>query len=124
MIRQFNRSTGQQSNVIQEDQSLKPWYEREFVRVDWSRNSLVGTLKLFEIQASPRSILQPEEVDRWFREDEADNPNHLQVTPNFISVTTTATLNDSGYGYFLDTSAPPLAAFNAHLLRLYYAQLS
>lgn len=108
IIRNFNRSTGQQSNVIQEDQSLKPWHEREYMRVDWSQNSLVGTLKLFEIQVSPRSYLQPEEVDRWFREDEADNPNHLQVTPNYIAVTTTATLNDSGYGCLLNYVSPTL----------------
>lgn len=108
VIRNFNRSTGQQSNVIQEDQLLNPWYEREYMRVDWSQNALTGTLKLFEIEVSPRSYLQPEEVDRWFREDEVESPNRLQVTSEFISITTTATLNDSGYGCLLNYVSPTL----------------
>ena len=83
------------------------------MRVDWSRNTLVGTLKLFQIEVSPRSYLQPEEVDRWFREDEVDNPNHLQVTPDFISVTTTATLNDNGFGCLLNYVSPTLGGTRA-----------
>ena len=108
IMRQFNRSTGRQSNVIQEEQSLKPWYEREYMRVDWSQNNLVGTLKLFDIQVSPNSYLQPEEENRWFRETEEENPHRQQITPDYISVTTTATLNDSGYGCFLNYVSPTL----------------
>lgn len=106
--RQFDRSTGRQSNVIHEEQSLRPWYEREYMRVDWSQNSLTGTLKLFNIQVSPNSYLQPEEVNRWFRENDAENPHRQQITDDYISVTTTATLNDSGYGCFLNYVSPTL----------------
>ncbi|MFO0594099.1 MAG: zinc-dependent metalloprotease [Myxococcaceae bacterium] len=34
--RQYNASTGEQSNILVEDSSDRPWYEREFMRVDWS----------------------------------------------------------------------------------------
>ena len=33
IIRDFNTSTGEQSNVLVENSSLKPWYEREYMRV-------------------------------------------------------------------------------------------
>jgi hypothetical protein len=36
--RQYNSSTGEQSNVISENTSDRPWYDRDYIRVDWSRN--------------------------------------------------------------------------------------
>lgn len=41
VIRQFNEQTGEQSNVIVEDGQYRLWHERDYLRVDWSRN-LVG----------------------------------------------------------------------------------
>ncbi|MCB9545188.1 MAG: hypothetical protein H6706_04760 [Myxococcales bacterium] len=34
--RQYNSSTGEQSNVISENSSDRPWYERDYIRVDWA----------------------------------------------------------------------------------------
>lgn len=36
--REYNSATGEQTNVISENSSDKPWYDREFMRVDWSQN--------------------------------------------------------------------------------------
>lgn len=36
--RAYNPSTGEQSNVIIEDFQDRPWYDREYMRVDWSTN--------------------------------------------------------------------------------------
>ena len=36
--RSYNPSTGEESNVIEENGSDRPWYERRFFRVDWSQN--------------------------------------------------------------------------------------
>jgi hypothetical protein len=36
--REFNPVTGERSNVISENTSDRRWYEREFIRVDWSQN--------------------------------------------------------------------------------------
>ena len=33
--RQYNAATGEQSNVLVEDTSDRPWYERNYMRVDW-----------------------------------------------------------------------------------------
>lgn len=36
--RQYNPSTGELLNVIEENAIDRPWFERQFFRVDWSRN--------------------------------------------------------------------------------------
>ncbi len=36
--RDYNPSTGEESNVIVENASDRPWYERTYMRVDWSQN--------------------------------------------------------------------------------------
>jgi hypothetical protein len=38
--RMYNTSTGEQTNVIVENASDRPWYEREYMRVDWSANQI------------------------------------------------------------------------------------
>jgi hypothetical protein len=36
--REFNPVTGERSNVVSENTTDRRWYEREFIRVDWSQN--------------------------------------------------------------------------------------
>jgi len=36
--RDYNPATGEQTNVIEENDVDKPWYDRKFMRVDWSEN--------------------------------------------------------------------------------------
>jgi len=34
--RAYNPSTGEEQNVVEENTTDRPWYERQFMRVDWS----------------------------------------------------------------------------------------
>jgi hypothetical protein len=36
--RSYNPQTGEETNVITENTTDRPWYEREYFRVDWSKN--------------------------------------------------------------------------------------
>jgi hypothetical protein len=36
--RQYNPATGEQSNVLVENMMDRPWYERDYMRVDWANN--------------------------------------------------------------------------------------
>ncbi len=36
--RGYNPATGEQTNVITENTTDRPWYERQYIRVDWSNN--------------------------------------------------------------------------------------
>ena len=38
IINAYNPTTGEQLNVIQENVTDRPWYERDYMRVDWSQN--------------------------------------------------------------------------------------
>ena len=40
--REYNPSTGEQTNVISENVMDRPWNEREYMRVDWSNNLISG----------------------------------------------------------------------------------
>src|SRR4051812_48776932 len=40
--RDYNPSTGEERNVIVENDQDRPWQKREFMRVDWSKNLLPG----------------------------------------------------------------------------------
>ncbi|MBA2663811.1 MAG: zinc-dependent metalloprotease [Bradymonadaceae bacterium] len=40
--RSYNAATGEQSNVIVENSSDNPWYDRAYMRVDWSSNVVDG----------------------------------------------------------------------------------
>lgn len=53
--RQYNSATGEQTNVIVENTSDRPWYEREFMRVDWGRN-VVASFTFLNAQASSSPV--------------------------------------------------------------------
>jgi hypothetical protein len=38
VIREYNPSTGEETNVKVENDTDRPWYDRDFMRVDWSKN--------------------------------------------------------------------------------------
>ncbi|MDP7038014.1 MAG: zinc-dependent metalloprotease [Myxococcota bacterium] len=69
VIRDYNSATGEQSNVLVENGSDKPWYEREYMRVDWTTNlvtdyDIAGILKLYINSAY---YMQPNEIDSPYR---------------------------------------------------------
>jgi len=44
--RGYNARTGEQNNIISENTSDRPWYQRDFIRVDWSRNDVLDFMQL------------------------------------------------------------------------------
>ncbi|MBK7863780.1 MAG: zinc-dependent metalloprotease [Archangiaceae bacterium] len=38
--RQYNPATGEQTNVLYEDTSDRPWYQRDYMRVNWAGNAI------------------------------------------------------------------------------------
>ena len=41
--REYNPATGEETNVISENTSDRPWSDRKYMRVDWSKNLAEGT---------------------------------------------------------------------------------
>ncbi len=109
--RAYNSSTGEELNVVEENTSDRPWYDREFMRVDWSTNlvdnpdwsglfygSLFGTISFQPVryyEQNPRS---------------SNAPNFCEMTPDTVRdpstgecVRATGARNHRG-GYFDVTS--------------------
>ncbi|MEM9195352.1 MAG: hypothetical protein AAGF12_39645, partial [Myxococcota bacterium] len=38
IVRAYNPTTGEQLNILEENTTDRAWYEREYMRVDWSKN--------------------------------------------------------------------------------------
>lgn len=62
--RDYNPQTGEDLNVVVENESDRPWYEREFMRVDWSQNLIttgyeLDTLAAMKIFADEPLVYEP-----------------------------------------------------------------
>lgn len=69
-IRDYTPSTGEQSNVLVENTTDRPWYERDFVRVNWAANSLTNWDSLSSNpQGWLNTYVQPIEDDRLEGDD-------------------------------------------------------
>lgn len=55
VVRQYNEQTGEETNVIYENDEDRPWYEREYVRIDWSKN-LVASFNFLDDQVKQSPI--------------------------------------------------------------------
>ena len=87
----YNPSTGEELNVIEENGSDRPWYDREYFRVDWSENlnthaydfdtlSLLGVYGGVEYTSLSYYVTDPQDEDA----------PHFDVDGGYFDVTTKA----------------------------------
>lgn len=77
VIRDYNSLTGRQTNVLVENTSDRPWFERDYMRVDWSANQL--EIPFFQ----PSSAAQhPDDgpLGYYVQENDEDNPNRFYMS--------------------------------------------
>jgi len=99
--RDYNPSTGEELNVIEENDTDAPWYEREFMRVDWSQNLITSSLSWdplafdnmlganYDVEALAYYVEDPNHPDAPVFDGEAgylDITQRLFVTPATINV--------------------------------------
>lgn len=93
--RQYNPVTGEQQNVIIENNFDRPWFARDWVRVDWTRNLVDSGFNWFvSIQNMSSVVISPQdqiENPTWFIERDAsgqvvylDVLNTYHITPDVI----------------------------------------
>lgn len=71
--RSYNPQTGEELNVVEENTSDRPWYERQYMRVDWSSNQVVDPMwgeiffgKIFgdlNVEALTYTVTDPQSED-------------------------------------------------------------
>ncbi|AKU96366.1 hypothetical protein AKJ09_03030 [Labilithrix luteola] len=81
--RAYNPSTGEESNVIEENSSDRPWNERAFFRVDWSQNLVVSTNDSTAFSGSTKVTPVAYDVTDPSNEDAP----HLEIDGGYLDVT-------------------------------------
>jgi hypothetical protein len=90
--RDYNPATGEQTNVVTENDKDRPWNERAFMRVDWSHNLAEDSPD--RTAADPTSqYVGAQTLETGFSVGEGDdalvNPNRPIITSSYIDFTTT-----------------------------------
>jgi hypothetical protein len=102
--RDYNRTTGVQNNVIVENDTDRPWYEREYIRVDWSRNS-VGTPTRFWtgwVQYPDAYFSGTAIVGYYVQGHEETNPHRPIFTEDYFDITNAYQVEpDEYYCYYM-----------------------
>ena len=68
VIRSYNAATGEQTNVLEENDSDRPWNERGYIRVNWSTNlmsSFAFTVDGVEAEPATAAITAPDDPDAF-----------------------------------------------------------
>jgi len=95
--RKYNPSTGEPSNVIVENRSDRPWYEREYMRVDWSRN-LVSTTGSFGFGVGGMTPKHEAEHSRQTpQESDEVEPDRTRIQSDYVDTVTEYVFNPDLY---------------------------
>jgi hypothetical protein len=99
--RSYNPSTGEELNVVEENESDRAWYQREYMRVDWSKNLISSSVfwdpmaqnelgnDSYEVEQASYSVEEPEHPDAPFFDAFTryfDITNKLYITPKTLDV--------------------------------------
>lgn len=89
--RDYNRATGEESNVIVENQSDRPWYEREYFRVDWSRNLNVDSYEFDTLsQMGIYGGVKYESLAYFVSDPYHEDAPHFDIDTGYFDVTNKA----------------------------------
>jgi hypothetical protein len=89
IIRDYNPQTGEQLNIIVENTTDRPWYEREYFRVDWSTN-LVTDAYDFDMFALGAAIdgLKYDSLSYYYEDPSDPNAPVFSEADGYLDVTT------------------------------------
>lgn len=91
IVRDYNPSTGEQTNVITENTSDRPWYQRDYIRVDWSQNLIpnpngLDTFLGMNPQTGAAVPIAMTGANYWVQDHEEANPDRFEMTDDYIGV--------------------------------------
>ena len=112
--RQYNPQTGEQTNVLYEDSSDRPWYQRDYIRVDWSSN-VVADFRFSGVTAVQQASATAVDVPS---EDQNEGPNYDRptITPEYIDTVTGYDVLPESY-YFDGYGAIPQCYFYSSIYK-------
>jgi hypothetical protein len=84
--REYNAGTGEQTNVISENVTDRPWYQRDYMRVDWSQNLAVESGDT----NSPSALFLPTArlpINDYVTQNATPDPDRPIISPSYFDVT-------------------------------------
>jgi len=81
--REYNPQTGEESNVVVENDNDRPWNEREYMRVDWSKNLVEST----NDQTRFFKTAKVTPVEYNVTDPSAEDAPHLELDGGYLDVT-------------------------------------
>lgn len=81
--RDYNPQTGEEANVVIENDSDRPWFERSYIRVDWSKNLVEST----NDQARFFKSAKVTPVEYHVADPDSDDATHLEPSEGYLDVT-------------------------------------
>ena len=108
VMRDYNPSTGKQTNVLVENATDRPWYQRKYIRVDWGKNAIMDwAFPLGTTQFSPVDHYVSEAEDPYLQEaGRGANPDLPEFTGDYIAFVTKAYTPPSGTDWQGQTCNP------------------
>ncbi len=102
IVKAYNPTTGEQLNVLEENSSDRPWYERAYMRVDWSRNAVTNFQLDFERASVEPVAYYVQEIDPLTGQRHPDAP-FFEPDGSYFDVTNklfarAGTVEIEGYG--------------------------
>jgi len=91
IINEYNSTTGEKLNIVGENTSDRPWYERKYMRVDWSSNLATNTYDFDTLAMMSVYGGVKYEPMAYFINDptDADAP-HFEMDTGYFDITTKA----------------------------------
>ncbi len=107
VTRSYNEATGEQRNIVEENDADRPWYEREYMRVDWSKNlatdsydfdtlSMLGVLGGVEYEDMTYYVNDPDAPDAPYFDPES---GYFDVTTKAFAKPKEVDLSRFGWGF-------------------------
>ena len=106
IVNQYNSTTGEKLNVVEENNYDRPWYEREYIRVDFSKNlmndsydfdtaSMIGVYGSIEYEPLSYYVSNPQDEEAPYFDFEE---NYFDITSKVFAKPGLIDLSDLGWG--------------------------
>lgn len=88
--REYDSTTGEQTNVLVENDTDRPWYERAYMRVNWATNYVDDHGAFYAFSIASDSVV---DISDHAGDEAFGDPNRTQVTRDYIETTQSLTVD-------------------------------
>lgn len=85
--RAYNPQTGEDLNVVTENQTDRPWYQREYMRVDWSENLVDNPMWFDMFYGNIFGHIGVTPVSYYVNDPASDDAPHFETKNGYFDVT-------------------------------------